>query len=307
MSFKDNLVFITNNTVADASEWPNIGAIALETFSVVIDSSDSYLHAKNFREKIENHFGFPTKYLVITHYHADHIGGLDAFTGSKIVFSEQTSKRIRLKNSVPFTDQYIIKDRNQTIEIYHSGGHTAGSSFVYYPKDRTIFAGDLIIADMFPPYGADNTCDPDLWIKALERIIDLKPTKIVPGHGSILNGWEELDKHLFCLNKLCKSIKEAIHDNIKPSRIQITDYFGEFNKKWAKVTVPRWYSFYKLKEEIPKILDEFKTKNHEQNKEVLSRMTLRDLGIIAGYLGIEIAGKKDNRIEHIINHISDSV
>jgi glyoxylase-like metal-dependent hydrolase (beta-lactamase superfamily II) len=304
VSINSNLIVVTKKSVADVSEWPNIGAIALETLSVVIDSSDRYLHAKNFRERIENHFGLPTKYLVITHYHADHIGGLDAFADSTIICSEQTAKRVRSKALVPFTDQYIIQDRNQIVEIYHSGGHTAGSSFVYSPKDRTIFTGDLIITDRFPPYGADNTCDPELWVRALERMKDFKPTKIVPGHGSILNGWKELDKHLFCLKSLRKSIKEAIHANIKPSKIEITDFIGEFSKKWARVTVPRWYSFYKLKEELQKVLDGFKTKSYTQIKEILARMTLRDLGIIADYLGIEIDGKKDNRIELIINHIS---
>ncbi|MFX0173921.1 MAG: MBL fold metallo-hydrolase [Candidatus Hodarchaeota archaeon] len=301
-----NLIVITKNVVADISEWPNIGAIALETLLVVIDSSDRYLHAKKFRERIENHFELPTKYIIITHYHADHIGGLDAFTNSAIVCSEHTARKIRIKRTTPFTDQYIIQDKNQVVETYHSGGHTAGSSFVYSPKDKTIFAGDLVIADRFPPYGADNTCDPELWIQAFERIKAFRPTKIVPGHGSILNGWKELDKHLFCLKSLCKSIKEAIQDQIKPSKIEITDYFGEFSKEWAKVTVPRWYSFYKLKEELPQILDEFKTRNSKRNKEMLAKMTLRDLGIIADYLGIDIEGKKENRIELIINHINES-
>ncbi|MFX0182202.1 MAG: MBL fold metallo-hydrolase [Candidatus Hodarchaeota archaeon] len=304
MSINNNLVVVTKNTVADVSEWPNIGAIALEAFSVVIDSSDCYLHAKKFRERMEIYFGLPTKYVVVTHYHADHIGGLDAFRDSTIICSERTAKKVRLKTGTPFTDQYIIQDKKQNVVVYHTGGHTAGSSFVYYPKDRTIFAGDLIIEDMFPPYGGDNTCDPELWIRAIEQMRNLKPTKIVPGHGSILNGWKELDKHLYCLKSLCKSIKEAIQDNIKPTKIEITDYFGEFSRKWARVTVPRWYSFYKLKEELPKILDEFKTKNYEQIKEILAQMTLRDLGIIADYLDIEIDGKKDNRIDLIINHIS---
>ncbi|MFX0150999.1 MAG: MBL fold metallo-hydrolase [Candidatus Hodarchaeota archaeon] len=306
MSIKSKLIVVTKNTVADIGEWPNIGAIALETFLVAIDSSDRYLHAKEFRERVKNHFKLPVKYVIITHYHADHIGGLDAFTNSTIICSDHTAKKIRIKTLTPFTDQFIIQDKNQMVEIYHSGGHTAGSSFVYSPKDRTIFAGDLVIADRFPPYGADSTCDPDLWIRALERMKAFRPTKIIPGHGSILNGWKELDKHLFCLNNLCKSIKEAIHDNIKPSKVEITDFFGEFSKNWAKVTVPRWYSFYKLKEELPKILDEFKARTSERNKEKLAKMTLRDLGIIADYLGIEINGKKENRIALIINHINES-
>ena len=57
--------------------------------------------------------------------------------------------------------------------MIHIGGHTAGSSLVYIPEDRVLFAGDLILTTTFPSVG-DPSTNPDTWIDVFNMILSLK-------------------------------------------------------------------------------------------------------------------------------------
>jgi glyoxylase-like metal-dependent hydrolase (beta-lactamase superfamily II) len=60
---------------------------------------------------------------------------------------------------------------------------------VIVPDGRVLFAGDLVeekcfpIFPYFPPDDAD--VDGDKWIAVLERLEELRPAVVVPGHGDV--------------------------------------------------------------------------------------------------------------------------
>ena len=57
----------------------NIGAIELKNFTIVIDSTISKKTAQAFRTSLESQIKSPIQKLFITHYHADHVYGLQVF------------------------------------------------------------------------------------------------------------------------------------------------------------------------------------------------------------------------------------
>jgi glyoxylase-like metal-dependent hydrolase (beta-lactamase superfamily II) len=70
-----------------------------------------------------------------------------------------------------------------TIVVTHPGaGHTAGDLVVWLPRERVLFAGDLLVED-------GVTMVVDGGAAALRRCLDfidgLHPRIVVPGHGSI--------------------------------------------------------------------------------------------------------------------------
>jgi glyoxylase-like metal-dependent hydrolase (beta-lactamase superfamily II) len=60
--------------------------------------------------------------------------------------------------------------------------HTPGDLIVYVPDAKVVFAADILFVGVAPVMWAGPTSN---WIRALERIIELAPAAVVPGHGPI--------------------------------------------------------------------------------------------------------------------------
>jgi len=275
MSVTYDLESITSHTVANTTGEGrgNAGGIALRNFCIAIDSTMYVKTGEIMRQNLEKKFKIPVKYLVITHYHGDHIFGIKPFKDVCVLSSELTSK-VMLNNEtktryqvfikdlakegpigedieyiVPnllFSDKLIIQEDDMHIEIYHTGGHTAGSSFISFPHEKVIFAGDLIFENTFP-YAGDPTCDPEFLINALKKMQDINADIYIPGHGPIMKGASSLDRHIKFYNEFRNIIKDAIKDKITAEKVSIPDTFGEPDEGRKSMTVNHWLNFYKNK------------------------------------------------------------
>ncbi|UCG02414.1 MAG: MBL fold metallo-hydrolase [Candidatus Heimdallarchaeota archaeon] len=281
----------------------NVGGIAIENYAVAIDSTGNLSGGRTFRKKLEEYYNLPIKYVILTHCHGDHISGRQAFKDADIVVSDYTpTDKGRFQNALFIKDEHLIQDGSYEVKIFHTGGHTVGSMFVHFPAEKIIFAGDLIFENLFPPFGGDPTCNPELWFNALDEIKTLKPIKIVPGHGPFLTG-DKITNHISNLQKLRSCIKIAIKEKLKPSEIEITDYYGEFHPRWWSRTLPHWLSFYSTIDKIPGILEEIQSKSRDQNKILLSKMTVNELKVLANHLRIRVSGNKKKIVEGLLNYI----
>ncbi|MFW9991658.1 MAG: MBL fold metallo-hydrolase [Candidatus Odinarchaeota archaeon] len=272
MEIKADLKEVTPRTVA-CTDWVgygNVGGIELQNYTIAIDSSMYSKTGKAFYENLRKYFSKPVRFLLYTHYHGDHVFGSGSFKDLTIISSEQTSKNLRdglqlgwkqaleeedplaeggLEISYPtikFSGKLFIEDGDFLVEVYNAGGHTSGSSIVYFPYERVLFSGDLIFADSFP-YGGDPTCNPDTWIEQLERLKEFEAEKIIPGHGPVLDDINEIDKHVEFLKGLRKAVKEAVKENIDPEDVSIPEFFEKSAEGRKPVTVEQWYEFYKNK------------------------------------------------------------
>lgn len=73
----------------------------------------------------------------------------------------------------------------RTIEIRSLGrGHTRGDLVVWLPQEGVLASGDLVVAPV-PLVGADQSF-PEEWIATLDRLLELRPRVVVPGHGPVL-------------------------------------------------------------------------------------------------------------------------
>jgi glyoxylase-like metal-dependent hydrolase (beta-lactamase superfamily II) len=117
--------------------------------------------------------GKPIKYLVNTHIHFDHSGGLRTFVEAdativthklnepyykKAWAAPRTLNPDRLASSKKpakfetFDDKHVLNDGSRTIEIYsiNGSGHNDGFALVYLPAEKV-----LVEADAFTPTAAD--------------------------------------------------------------------------------------------------------------------------------------------------------
>jgi glyoxylase-like metal-dependent hydrolase (beta-lactamase superfamily II) len=143
-----------------------------------------------------------------------------------------------------FSDKIIIQDDDLYIEMFHTGGHTVGSSFINFPHEKVVFAGDLIFENAFP-YAGDPTCNPELLIQALEKMKNINADIYVPGHGPVMKGAKSLERHIQFYKDLRNIIKDARNDNLESANISVPDTFGEPDEGRKTMTVNTWLNFYK--------------------------------------------------------------
>ncbi len=244
----------------------HISIVKLTECLVFIDSGHYPQMAKEVREKAEECLGLPTKYLILTHHHDDHIWGNQEFEDCEIIASKAVLDllKIRLadekflkiienmKNENPerygdlriilptktFINEYQIEDDNIRIQIYQTDGHSEGSSFVLIPEERVLIAGDLLFSQMFPYFG-DPTADVYKWIDCYNKMLELSPKIVIPGHGDIVDKKEIISQKKYlqsCINWMIEFIKkghkkEELEDNkdfpVHPGEIPVEN-FEEF-------------------------------------------------------------------------------
>ena len=151
----------------------------------------------------------PVKRVIVSHYHADHFYGLAAFkdAGAEIwaqrraeayLTSGQASDRLaqrRLdlfpwvddKTRIVTPDVWLDGDTDFRLGgitfrvLYAEGAHSPEDVMMYVVEERVLFAGDLLFAGRVPFVG---TADSKGWLKAMDKMIAVKPAVVIPGHGA---------------------------------------------------------------------------------------------------------------------------
>ncbi len=278
MDFSQLLHEVTPHTLMFQTDNSNAGVIIFPNFIVAIDPTMYPPDARGFRDILEKNYKKPVKFLLITHYHGDHVFGAAPFKDVEIISHESQLDLIdeKLKGewsktafeewkkeepdradaidqieickpTKTFKSEFIITDEENgyRLEIYHAGGHTKDSSFAYFQKEKVIFAGDLMFAKSFP-WAGDPTCNPDAWIQAFEKILTLDFEHVIPGHGPLV-GREEIVKHLDFFKDLRKIIKKSIEKGISADKIKIPNFYSPVQPGMDTRSIEHWLKFYSLK------------------------------------------------------------
>lgn len=152
----------------------------------------------------------PIRRVIVSHYHADHIYGLQALkaTGADVwahrkgqlyLTSGQATERLaqRRIDLFPWVDDRTVVvppdtwlDGDTTFRmggltfrlVYSEGAHAPEDLMLFVEEDRLLYAGDLIFAGRVPFVGNADSAG---WLKAMAKMIALKPFVVVPGHGPV--------------------------------------------------------------------------------------------------------------------------
>ena len=82
-----------------------------------------------------------------------------------------------------FDGQLDLTIGDRAVELIEVGpAHTAGDVIIHVPATRTIFTGDILFIEGTPIMWENPVAN---WIAACEKIAELEPEVIVPGHGPL--------------------------------------------------------------------------------------------------------------------------
>ena len=207
----DGIYAVMGDTGRGSEGRPNAGLIVTREGVVVIDALASPREGEALLRTIRGVTRQPVRWLVLTHHHPDHTFGAIVFrrAGARIIAHPDTRTlaseggpdaliadwvRVMGLDAMrgfefaevpdrPVTGTDTLQLGGRTIIITHPGAaHTAGDLMVWLPRERVLFAGDLLIED-----GVTMVVDGSA--RALERALDgidsLAPRIAVPGHGAI--------------------------------------------------------------------------------------------------------------------------
>ena len=130
----------------------------------------------------------------LTHHHRDHIGAVTAmqeFLAVPVWAHALTAERVAsagIKVQHEFADgQRLVIDGDPplTLRVIHTPGHARGHLCFFEERLRAVMAGDLVAGRgtivIDPPEG-----NMDEYLHSLQRVIDLEPRYLLPGHGPLV-------------------------------------------------------------------------------------------------------------------------
>jgi len=186
----------------------NAGFVVTPQGVLVVDALGAPVLARELLAEIRRITPAPVRYVVVTHYHADHVYGLQEFkaAGATIIahregrayLSSQTAaqrlafSRDEMAPAVDDDTRLVAADLwvDAPVTLQLGGidfvlqpagpAHTPDDLVVWVPQRKLLFAGDLVFRGRIPYVGQ---ADSGQWIAALDRLLGFDPVLIVPGHG----------------------------------------------------------------------------------------------------------------------------
>ena len=180
------------------------GVIVGPQWAVVIDTLALPDETLGMREFVEHELGVPVRYVINTHYHADHSWGNCFFPGATIIAHERC-RELLIERGIPSLESaskqntalrqvkivlphMTFEQGNMTLRVGKKNltimtalGHSDDGISVLVEEDRVLFAGD---AFMPVPYVVDG--DVGDIVASIERINQMGLENIVQGHGDII-------------------------------------------------------------------------------------------------------------------------
>ncbi|MEA3349210.1 MAG: MBL fold metallo-hydrolase [Chloroflexota bacterium] len=217
--FQSELYAQVTASIVVGSEW----AVAIDTLAYPEETLE-------IRDFVEQELKVPVRYVINTHYHADHCWGNCYFPGALII-SHQLCREYLLLHGGPSIEEarkqnnvfrqskitlphitfaegeLSLQVDDKVLKMMSLPGHSPDGIGVLIEEDKTLISGDIF---MSLPYLVDGNID--VMIKSLKKIGKMDIKNIVQGHGGVILRGEVdrmIDDHLLYLSTIRKIVNRA--------------------------------------------------------------------------------------------------
>jgi alkyl sulfatase BDS1-like metallo-beta-lactamase superfamily hydrolase len=222
-----------NDSIYLAIGFGNTFLVVTPAGNVIIDTSMPF-NAAHHKQLLRAENAGPIKYIILTHAHGDHTGGISAWreAGTQIIAQRQHADFVHylgrlnrfyaLRNAAQFSlpisqpaswpgnyggkveptilfdDKYEFELGGVKFEVYHTPGETYDHATVWIPQLKAAFVGDNFYTS-FPNIYTLRGTQPRWaldYINSLNKVLALKPEVMLPSHGLPVQGNAEITKQV---------------------------------------------------------------------------------------------------------------
>jgi glyoxylase-like metal-dependent hydrolase (beta-lactamase superfamily II) len=201
----------------------------------------------------------PIRFVVITHWHPDHVGGNEALGKAGAVIIAQDGVRSRMGEAqfveaydvkvpqspkaalpvVTFADSLSLHLNGDDLEAFHVGNaHTDGDAIVWWDKANAVHLGDLFYAGGYPFIDLGSGGSLAGVVAAIEQVLaraDAK-TVVIPSHGPV-SSRADLAAYRDMLVAVGRRVRQLVEDGTSEEQILASHPTAEFDERYGKGAV----------------------------------------------------------------------
>jgi cyclase len=232
----------------------NITVAVAKDGIIMVDGEYAPLHDK-IKAAIAAVSNQPIKYLINTHFHADHTGGNEPFATDGVTVVSEVNVRKRLaagtingltdvktppapEGALPsktYTGAFKIRLDGRVADLEHiANAHTDGDTYVWFKTANVLSTGDTFTNGRYPNIDFANGGNIKGMIAATDAYLKLTnaKTRIVPGHGPLADKRALIEYRTMLVTARDRMAK-LVKDGKSEDDVVAAKPFADLDAKWA--------------------------------------------------------------------------
>ena len=242
--------------VAEGSDFANLAFLVGDAFVVAIDAGTTEETARDAVAALRRITQAPIRYVILTHGHWDHAGGLAALRepGSTVIARSGFSEELERSRNSPAPFHYFFGNGTMRLDakpdrlitaptalseggldlvlLPAQSGETADALFVQDRKHELLFVGDAFMPYVGAPFVAEGSAEG--YLGAIEMTLELHPRRLIHGHvpltavftmeamAGLRDAMRALYQRSLADARAARPLADVLHDDFLPDSLRAT-------------------------------------------------------------------------------------